>query len=359
MWVCTLTVLTGVGATVAMTGATTNAIDSTVASFSSVADADVWVSASPASEYPTAPLLPADTQSKVSAVPGVESVVPGQMAFATVGETRIAMMGVAPGTHRKIYQLLSTQNQKTLDAGEGVALSRDLSQVLGVSAGEEIALQTPSGVHHMRVLQVIPFFSGLTGTMAINLNTMQQWFFRPGATYLEITAAANFNPQSVKAAVKEVVSKSVYVYSGPELLAGIKEALDMLSALFTIIAWIVVTVSAIALLNTFMLSVLDRRREIGVMRALGATRRFTTSAVIAEAAGICVVGGALGLGVGAAIQFLIDVVLTNILSIDVIYRPQPAIILIGLGALVVCLLGSLPPAVRAARINIVEAVAAD
>jgi putative ABC transport system permease protein len=48
-----------------------------------------------------------------------------------------------------------------------------------------------------------------------------------------------------------------------------------------------------------------------------------------------------------------------VLSIDVAWQPSPTMIGIGLGALVICLLGSIPPAVRAARINIVEAVSVD
>ena len=358
-WVAVLTVLTGVAATVAMTGADSNAVDSTVASFSSVADADAYVSATPTTIYPTAPLLPSDTEARVSTVRGVERIVPGQMAFATVGDTRLMMLGVAPGSHRKIYKLLTVRDREKFDAGEGVALSRDLSQTMGLAAGDEIALQTPTGAHRVRVLAVIPFFSGLTGTMAISLKTIREWFLRPGATNLEITVAPGFDPQSVRAAIRNTVSKDVFVYSGREALAGIRTALDTVSAVFTAIAWVVVAVSAIGLFNTLMLSVLDRRREIGVLRALGGTRRFTLGAIVAEAAAICLVGGLLGLIVGAATQYLMAIALTDVLSIDVIYRPRPAMIIIGFGALVICLLGSAPPAARAARINIVEAVGVD
>ena len=75
------------------------------------------------------------------------------------------------------------------------------------------------------------------------------------------------------------------------------------------IAWIVVVVSAVTLLNTLMLSVLDRRREIGVLRAIGATRRFTLKVIVAEAAGVGIVGGLLGLVLGATIQYLIAIAL--------------------------------------------------
>jgi putative ABC transport system permease protein len=230
---------------------------------------------------------------------------------------------------------------------------------MGVGAGDPVSLQTPTGQHTVQVLALVPYFSGMTGTVAMSLDAMQGWFARPGASDLEITVAPGADTARVESAIHEVVSPETFVYSGDEALAGVASALDQVIAVITIIAWIVVVVSAVTLLNTLMLSVLDRRREIGVLRAIGATRAFTLKAILAEAAGIGVVGGLLGLVIGAAIQYLTSIALTNVLSIDVAWQPSPSMLLIGLGALAICLLGSVPPAVRAARLNIVEAVSVD
>jgi putative ABC transport system permease protein len=358
MFVATMTVLTAVVTTVAVTGATGNAIDSTVASFASVADADLWVSSAAATDYSTT-LLPPDTESKVWAVPGVERVVPDQMAFATVGGTRVMLLGVAAGSQREIYKSMPPRDRDRLLAGEGVAISRDLGRSMGVSVGDEIVLQTPSGQRQLQVLELVPYFSGLTGTIAVSLQTMQSWFLRPGASDLEITVARGADPPTVQAAIRHILPGDAFVYSGHEALRGVSSALDQVVAVIRIIAWIVVVVSALTLLNTLMLSVLDRRREIGVLRAVGATRQFTLGAVLAEAGGIGVVGGLLGLMLGAAIQYLTSIALTNVLSIDVAYRASPTMIAIAAGALVICLLGSVPPAVRAVRLNIVEAISVD
>jgi putative ABC transport system permease protein len=358
MWVAMMTVLTAVVTTVAVTGATSNAVDSTVESFSSVAQADVWVSSAPPQDYSTK-LLPPDTEAKVWAVPGVDRVVPDQMAFATVGETRVMLLGVAPGSNRNIYKSMSARDRDKLLAGEGVALSRDLGRAMSVSAGDQIVLQTPSGQRRVRVLELVPYFSGLTGTIAMNLESVQNWFLRPGASDLEVHVNQGADPKTVRAAIRNIVDKDAFVFSGAEALAGVRSALTQVTAVIAIIGWIVVVVSAITLLNTLMLSVLDRRREIGVLRAIGSTRRFTLNAILAEAAGIGIVGGTLGLILGSAIQYLVSIALTNVLSIDVVWQASPMMIVIGGFAVVICLLGCLPPAVRAARLNIVEAVSAD
>jgi putative ABC transport system permease protein len=358
MWVAMMTVLTAVVTTVAVTGATSNAVDSTVASFSSVAEADAWVSSAPPQDYSTK-LLPPDTESKVWTVPGVDRVVPDQMVFATVGETRVMLLGVAPGSNRDIYKSMSARDRDKLLAGEGVALSRDLGRAMGVSAGDHIVLQTPSGQRRVQVLELVPYFSGLTGTIAMNLESVQSWFSRPGATDLEIHVKQGADPKAVLAAIRDIVDKDSFVYSGAEALAGVRSALNQVTSVIAIIGWIVVVVSAVTLLNTLMLSVLDRRREIGVLRAIGSTRRFTLNTILAEAAGIGIVGGILGLILGGAIQYLVSIAMTNVLSIDVVWQASPTMIAIGAFAVVICLLGCLPPAVRAARLNIIEAISVD
>ncbi|MGX9792359.1 ABC transporter permease [Mycobacterium sp. MMS18-G62] len=359
MWVATMTVLTAVATTASVVGISSNAIDSIVASVSSTGDPDFWVSTTGPSDYPTATLLPADTESRVLSVPGVSRVVAEQKAFGTVGDIKVMLLGVAPGSHQPIYDALSTADREKLDAAEGVAVSRDLGEELGVSAGENVLLQTPSGERDVRVLDTVPYFSGAAGTIAIDLKTMQQWFVRPGATDLEITVEPGFDAASVRAAILKVVSADVFVYSGREALAGLRKGLSAYSAITMTIAWIVVVVSVVGLMNTLMLSVLDRRREIGVLRAMGATRRFTLNSILAEAGAIGIVGGLLGLMIGAASQYLTAIALTNALGFEVTYQAQPGMVAIGLGSLASCLVGAVPPAVRAARLNIVEAVSVE
>jgi putative ABC transport system permease protein len=271
----------------------------------------------------------------------------------------VMLLGIAADSHRDIYTSLSPRDREKLLAGEGVALSRDLGRSMNVAAGDQISLQTPTGRHTVQVLALVPYFSGMTGTVALSLDAIQGWFDRPGASDLEITVAPGTDRAKVQEAIQRVVSPGTFVYSGDDALAGVASALDQVIAVITIIAWIVVAVSAITLLNTLMLSVLDRRREIGVLRAIGATRAFTLRAILSEAAGIGIVGGLLGMVLGALIQYLTAIALTDVLSIDVQWRPSASMALIGLGALAICLLGSVPPAVRAARLDIVDAVGVD
>ena len=121
--------------------------------------------------------------------------------------------------------------------------------------------------------------------------------------------------------------------------------------------WIIVVfVAAVALLNTLTLSVLERRREIGVLRAMGSSRRFTLRMVLAEATGIGVIGGVLGLVLGLTDQWLFSLVSGEMMNFPVAFRPSSMAVVFTLGALAISLLGSVPPARRAARLNIIDAL---
>ena len=122
---------------------------------------------------------------------------------------------------------------------------------------------------------------------------------------------------------------------------------------------IVVLVAAVALLNTLTLSVLERRREIGVLRAMGSSRRFTLQMVLVEAVSIGVVGGLLGLVFGVTDQWLFSLVSGEMMSFQVSFRPSLMVLVFTIGALAMSMLGSVPPARRATRLNIIEAVSVD
>ena len=127
---------------------------------------------------------------------------------------------------------------------------------------------------------------------------------------------------SVEAAIRDKLPADIYVYSGEEAAKAVGASLAQGTALITVMAWIVVFVASVALLNTLMLSVLERRRELGVLRAMGSSRRFALRTILAEAAGLGVVGAVIGAAFGAANQYLSASALTHVLSIDVVYKPS-------------------------------------
>ncbi|WP_280835562.1 ABC transporter permease [Mycolicibacterium frederiksbergense] len=358
VWATVMTVLIAVVTTVVITGTNNDMIRSARDIFAPVADADVWVSADSPDRYPT-DVLPQGLTQKVAAVPGAATVTEGAAGFAVVGGTRVMLDGFAAGTHDPLFRALDEPVRTDVLAGRGVVLSQNLGKTLNVRAGDTLRLQTPHGPQQTTVLALVPYFSTVIGTIGMSLDQMRAWFDRPGATTLQVTAADGVDPNRLLADVRAAVPAPNYVYDGHTALAGLEAPLHQ-SMLIANAVWIIVVfVAAVALLNTLTLSVLERRREIGVLRAMGSSRRYTLGMVLAEAAAIGVVGGVLGLLVGLTDQWLFSLVSGDIMNFHVTFRPSPMALAFTLGALAISLLGSIPPARRAARLNIIEAVSVE
>ncbi|WP_024806599.1 ABC transporter permease [Nocardia sp. BMG51109] len=359
VWATTMTVMIGVTATVAMGGASTNLVDSATASFEGLAGSDAFVSPSSLAEFPTGPLLPADLKERLRAVPGVAEVGSGQMAFATLGRDRVMLQANEKGMPGGITTDLSPAVSAQMASGAGVVLSRDVARSLGVRAGSRLDMPTPTGIHNVEVLQVIPYFSAVSGVVMMDLDILRQWYERPGETILTVQFQPGADEAAAMAAVRAVVGPGLSVDTGDGAVAAISRGVQQGTSLSRSILWIVVLVSTAALLNTLMLSVLERRRELGVLRAMGTSRRFLLRTVLTEAAGIGLAGAVVGLVTGAAVQYLATLAMGHAMTIDVLYRPSPMLLVYGVAALFLALLGSVPPAFRAARMPIVEAIAAD
>jgi putative ABC transport system permease protein len=355
VWATVMTVLIGVVTTVVITGTNADMIRSARDIFSPVADADVWVSADPPDSYPT-DVLPQGLGDKVAAVPGVAHVVAGAFAFAVVGGTRVLLDGFSAGSHDALFRALDDRLRGEVLAGRGVVLTQNLGKTLRVRSGDQLRLQTPHGPRETKVLALVPFFSTVIGTVGIDLDDMRTWFDRPAATTLQIAATPGVDPQRLLAAVRGVVPPPNQVYDGRAALAGLEAPLHQSMFIANAVWIIVVAVAAVALLNTLTLSVTERRRELGVLRAMGSSRRFTLRMVLAEAVGIGVVGGVLGLAFGLTDQWLFSLVSGDLMNFRVGFHLSSMALTFTLGALAISLLGSLPPARRAARLNIIEAV---
>ena len=358
VWATVMTVLIAVVTTVVITGTNSDMIRSARGIFAPVAEVDVWVSADSPDRYATDP-LPQGLSEKVAAVPGVARVTEGAFAFADVGGTRVMLDGFSPGTADALYRALDDQVRDDVLAGRGVVLTQNLGKSLNVKAGDQLRMQTPHGPQQVAVLALVPYFSTVIGTVGMDLDQMRAWFDRPAATTLQITAVPGVDPRRLMEDVRNVVPAPNYVYDGHAALAGIEAPMNQ-SMFIANAVWIIVAcVAAVALLNTLTLSVLERRREIGVLRAMGSSRRFTLGMVLAEAAGIGVVGGVGGLVFGLTDQWLYSLVSADIMNFNVDFRPSPMALVFTVGAIAISLLGSVPPARRAARLNIIEAVSVE
>jgi putative ABC transport system permease protein len=136
-----------------------------------------------------------------------------------------------------------------------------------------------------------------------------------------------------------------------DLLATQQQTTQVFTTLLASIAAVSLLVGGIGIMNIMLVSVTERTREIGVRKALGATRGNIMLQFLVEALALCLVGGALGvlLGVGAAIT------LSRVMQWNTLISPAAVTIAFGFSALVGLFFG-LWPARRAARLDPIVAL---
>jgi len=141
-------------------------------------------------------------------------------------------------------------------------------------------------------------------------------------------------------------------------------ALEQIGTVFNIIRGVLVGIAAIALvvasigiMNTMLMSVMERTHEIGVMKAIGAKSRDVLSLFLLESSIVSLVGGVVGCVFGVILARVISLGASTALGIEFVAAVKPTVLLGGMAvAMVVGAMSGFYPARKASRMSPVEAV---
>jgi putative ABC transport system permease protein len=141
-------------------------------------------------------------------------------------------------------------------------------------------------------------------------------------------------------------------------------ALEQIGTVFDIVRGVLVGIAAIALvvasigiMNTMLMSVMERTHEIGVMKAIGAKSSDVLSLFLLESGMVSLLGGLVGCGSGVIVAKIISLAASTALGIEMIAVVKPAVLLGGMAvAMVVGVLSGFYPARKASQMSPVEAV---
>ncbi len=144
--------------------------------------------------------------------------------------------------------------------------------------------------------------------------------------------------------------------SNEELKADVEDQVNEQFGIFYAIVGVAIFASLFGIVNTLTMSVIERTREIGVLRALGASRWQVRRSIADESLVIGLIGALLGIAVGTGL----GAALLQGLSAGVpgvVYRPPvTTMIWVGVAGLVLGLIASIIPARRAARLDVIKAI---
>lgn len=366
VWATVMTVAVAITVGIGISGALNNMIGSISTSLEGLADPDFYVSSRTADAMPLGPALDPVIAEQVRQLPEVDAAVGGQWASVNIGDARVLLQGLVPGSSAPFIKKSSDDAVRQTLAGDGILLSKVLARMLGVQSGDTVRLATPTGYQSLVVRDAVNYVAVDSGVGAVSNDLLRDWFKRDGDTYLQVMLKPGADHERVRRELTAIAdahpglgNRPVSVYTGQEALDATKQSVEQAGAFTVAIQWIVAGAAAIALLNTLLLSVLERSRELSVLRAMGASRRFISRMVLSEAASIALVGAAVGLVLGSGLHYLADRILSQTTSIDIVYAPQLSAFGYVIVPVALCLIGAMVPAARASRLNISQQLTAD
>jgi lipoprotein-releasing system permease protein len=328
---------------------------------------------------------------KIKTVDGVVAATPfiymQVMIRSSGGVSGAVLRGVDPKTAGQVIQNLDhlSFGQTQADAGTdiktppmpGIVLGRELAVNLGVTKGDSVYLITPRGmmspighVPGMKRFQVTGFFeSGMyeyDGTFAyIRLKDAQQTLrMKDAVTGIEVRVKNLYKADTVTRGIVSVLGFPFWARDWMQMNKNLFTALKLEKTVMFVILTLIVLVAAFNIASTLIMTVMEKTRDIAILKAMGATDRsirkiFVFKGIVIGAVGTFL-GVLFGFGVCTVLKYYKIVELTG----DIYYFTTTLpvrmemldVFAIVVATMLICFLATLYPARQASKLNPVEAI---
>ncbi|MBI4391425.1 MAG: ABC transporter permease, partial [candidate division NC10 bacterium] len=310
--------------------------------------------------------MPADLLPVLAAVPGVAAVDP--FRGIRVEDGRGGRFLLASGdfaVQARYGRLLMVRGE----AGEILRAAREAGAVLvsetfalryGARVGERVAVPTPRGPVGLPVAGIFHDYTTEGGLVVMDRALFTRLAGDPFLSSVAIYLTPGAEPEAVRRGILEAIPGrgDLLLLANRTLKARVLEIFDQTFAITYALELIALVVAGLAILNTQMAAVLERQREMGILRAVGCSRRPLLATVLGEAGVLGLAANLLGAAVGLALSGILIYVI-NLQSFGwsiQFHFPTREILQVSALALATALGAGAVPALLAAAVPPVEAL---
>ncbi|GAB3701773.1 ABC transporter permease [Corynebacterium nasicanis] len=326
-------------------------------------NADFVLSGPTNSNFPT----PAGTPDAVRDVAGVDSVLTMSTAPVLIDGEASQVMGphaqtmVIDGDVSRMVELSITEGTADLGSTPGALVMTEFAEKHGWSVGDTLELTAPAVGAQPREIEVVGLFEPTTliQNMVISESRIEG-MLPPGAqavTMVGVNGDGTVSDEELRSNLEEAVKGFivVQVMSTEEMAGQAGEAINMmLNILYALLA-LAVIIAVLGIVNTLTLGVIERRQEIGMLRAVGSQRRQIRTMITLEAVQIAVFGAVMGILLGLGLGWAFLEVLKDE-GLDTISVPWVQLAWMLAGSAVIGVVAAIWPAARAAKTPPLDAI---
>jgi len=244
--------------------------------------------------------------------------------------------------------------------GKGVILSDNFARLQGLHYGDTMDLATPSGPQRVPIVGLVVDWSDQQGTILMDRGSYIRWWNDDTVNVFRLYVRKNASPADVRQRIIErfAGTQRLFVLTNREVKSWISGLTEQWLGLAYAQIAIAVLVAILGIVNTLTVSIIDRRRELGVLQAVGGLRNQIRHTIWMEAVTIGIVGLVLGFAVGSVtLHYILEMSKRDLTGMALPYTFPWAIagLLVPL-ILASALVAALWPAESAVRGSLVEAL---
>jgi putative ABC transport system permease protein len=303
---------------------------------------------------------------EIGRIPGVEDFQSVRSFRLRVGGTPVMLIVIdAKSFERRGHRPIVAEDPRGMyglaSSGQGVIVSDNFARLQGREIGDRVDLGTPAGLLSLPIAGIITDWSDQQGSVFLDRAVYERYWKDDTVNVVRVYVSDGIDPLTVRQRILERLSPvhpRMLVFTNAEVRSWVLRLTDQWLQLTYSQVFIAVIVAILGIVNTLTVSIIDRKRELGVLRAVGGFRRQIRQTVWMEAVAIGLVGLALGLLFGAAnLYFLLQITGRDLSGMRLPYRfPINIAAMLLPTILTAAFFSALWPAESAVRTSLVEAL---
>jgi len=297
---------------------------------------------------------------QVAAVPGVEAVARFRYVAAKVDGEPTQVGGIEPVAFGKAMAVTMDSGTISDFVGRTVLVERKQATALGLTVGDTLKMSIANAQTGYRVVGIFQGLPNIWSAYLTSLDAVTAAGLVPADNVAYVVRSPGADASSVRAGIDSVIADlpTITLKDQTEFAAEQRAPIDQMLMLIYALLGLAVVIAVLGIINTLALSVIERTREVGLLRAVGLSRRQLRTMVRLESIVISLLGAVLGVGLGLVFGIALQRSQADS-GIEVLSIPGGQLVTFVALAGLVGVLAAVWPARRAARLDVLRAITTD
>jgi putative ABC transport system permease protein len=298
------------------------------------------------------------SEEALAKVPGVQVAAGVRAGSGRAFGSEITVTGV-PADINRVISVKWKEGSPAVPAElgeEGAFVSKDFAKGNHLHVGSTMAVETPTGkTMHLQVKGVFapPKGGSPYGDVTISTTRFDSEYQNPQNVYAFLVVDGGVTPANTHTLTAALASfPDAKVQTESQFKSNQEKGIDTLLNLLYVLLSLSIIVSLFGIVNTLVLTVFERTRELGMLRAVGMTRRQLRRMVRHESVVTALIGAALGIPVGVVLALMVG----QAIEYPAFTIPVGTLVVFVFAAILAGLVAAIFPARRAGRLNVLEAL---